>query len=51
MTIISTNYLSNLEGKDGEREDDDSGDSCRDDHRIRVVLHAHLFPEKVEKWK
>ena len=51
MTIISTNYLSNLEGKDGEREDDDSGDSCRDDHCVRVVLHAHLFPEKVEEWK
>lgn len=49
MTIISTNYLSNLEGKDGEREDDDSGDSCCDDHCVRVVLHAHLFSEKVEK--
>ena len=34
--------LANLERKDGEREDDDGGDPCRDDHCVRVVLHAHL---------
>ena len=31
-----------LESKDGESEDDDGGDPCRDDHCVRVVLHAHL---------
>ena len=34
--------LANLERKDGEREDDDGGDARRDDHCVRVVLHAHL---------
>ena len=33
---------SHLERKDGEGEDDDGGDPCRDDHCVRVVLHTHL---------
>ena len=41
--FINILHLHYLEGKDGEGEDDDGGDAGRNDHSVRVILHAHLF--------
>ena len=45
MATEQHNMCYHLERKDGEGEDNDGGDPCRDDHSVRVILHAHLFQE------
>ena len=42
MATEQHNMCYHLERKDGEGEDDDGGDCCRNDHGVRVILHAHL---------
>ena len=45
MATEQHNMCYHLERKDGEGEDNDGGDPRRDDHSVRVILHAHLFQE------